>query len=700
MTPSQSGGVGPACLPPDAADADTRRLVHELRTHQIELEAQNAELRRVQLELEASRDRFRNLYEHAPVGFATLSVHGAILDANLAAATLLGVTRDALRGQALASFLAVEDAYTFERHRRATIELTAPQQCEVRLVCADGATRIVRLESVVPTVDDVTIRVALIDVTVQRQAEAEVLESHTRFEQMAERIADVFYLRDAVTGATLYVSPAYETIWGRPSRALYDHPSAWVDAIHPDDAARVRDHIAAARDLGPAPGTYDHEYRVVRPDETVRWVRDRAYAVLDERGRAHRLAGIAQDVTERRQLEVELREAQKMEAIGLLTCGVSHDFNNLLMGISGCASVALNELEPDSPARALVDEIRTEADGGSALTRQLLDVLRKPGPEDVVESDLDCTVAKAGKVLRRLVGAGIEVMVDLDAPRARVCCSEAEINQILMNLTVNARDAMPQGGRLTIGTRRSSVREPDECRRFHVSAGEYLTLTVTDTGMGIGDEMRTRIFEPFFTTKPVGSGSGLGLSTVYWLVEQRGGHISLTSEPGEGTAVAILLPRTSAPRSKRPVASRPPVIEPTTGRTILMVEDEALIRMTLSYQLEAAGYCVLEAGCGDEGLRICREHEGPIDVLLTDMAMPGIGGSETARMAVTLRPDLRVIYMSGHSAGWLVEQGRIEPDAVTLQKPFEFGALLSRIEDVLRGMSRECKTGGGSIPSG
>jgi PAS domain S-box-containing protein len=377
---------------------------------------------------------------------------------------------------------------------------------------------------------------------------------------------------------------------------------------------------------------------------------------------------IARDLTQRRRLEAELRQAQKMEAIGRLAGGVAHDFNNLLTVINGNADVLRDRLSAEDGG--LADEILRAGERAAGLTRQLLAFSRKQvvAPKVLCPNQVIDTVRT---MLARLVGERVEMVTDLDETVGFVKIDPGQLEQALMNLAVNARDAMPQGGRLMIRTR---------------SRPEHVRIEVIDTGVGMNEAVRGRVFEPFFTTKRAGEGTGLGLATVKSIVEQAGGTIAVHSEPGRGTTFMIDLPVCrESPAVASPVAPTPP---PSNREVILLVEDEAAVRVLEQRVLEIGRYEVLVAADGEEALALLDRHAGPIDLLVTDVVMPGISGRELAEAAARRRPGLRALFLSGYTPDEVLKQGVRTEEAHFLQKPFTPSALLAKVRDILAGPPR------------
>jgi PAS domain S-box-containing protein len=519
--------------------------------------------------------------------------------------------------------------------------------------------------------------VILRDITPHERAEAALHESEERFRQLADNISEVFWMSDPAKAQILYVSPAYETVWGRSCQSLYDSPQSWLQAIHPDD----RDRVLRAAVTRQQSGTYDEEYRVIRPDHTVRWIRDRAFPVRDAAGRVIRIAGVAQDITETRQLERQLCQAQKMEAIGQLAGGVAHDFNNLISIIAGYSELLAMELPPDDPRRDFVHEIARAGERAASLTRQLLAFSRQQVLEPRV-LDLNAVVTEAEKMLRRLIGEDVQLTTSLGPNLNPVWADLGQLDQVILNLAVNARDAMPQGGQLLIETREVELDASYAQAYPEVRPGRYVVLMVADTGCGMTPEVQARIFEPFFTTKAEGKGTGLGLAVVHGIVKQSGGHVSVDSFPGVGTTFKIYLPALEGPAAgaSTGVPAKPPQGH---GEVILLVEDEEPVRALTVLLLETLGYRVLEAANGQEALRLVRDSREAVELLLTDVVLPGLSGRELAEAVRRHYPALKVLFQSGYTGEVVARHGLLQADVALLQKPFTLDALAKKVREVL-----------------
>jgi signal transduction histidine kinase len=396
---------------------------------------------------------------------------------------------------------------------------------------------------------------------------------------------------------------------------------------------------------------------------------------------AHTNEKLANEIAERKQLEEQLLQAQKMEAIGRLAGGVAHDFNNLLTAIIGYSQLALQRIPPDDPLRHDLDEIRKAGERAATLTRQLLAFSRKQVLQPKV-LDLNAVVADTSKMLHRLIGEDIRFRTILDPAIKRVKADPGQIEQVLMNLAVNARDAMPDGGSLSIET--ANVYLDEEYARHHVEVqpSHYVMLAVSDTGCGMSSEILSHIFEPFFTTKEQGKGTGLGLAMVYGIVKQSGGHIWVYSEPGKGTTFKVYLPWAEEAAASEKSAAQQSALLPTGTETILLAEDDAQVREFASRVLSELGYKVIEAINGEQALKEA-EQATKIDILLTDMVMPYIGGKELSEKLRAIRPGIKVLFLSGYTENKILHQGMLDGDVAFLHKPFTPGELARKVREML-----------------
>jgi PAS domain S-box-containing protein len=430
------------------------------------------------------------------------------------------------------------------------------------------------------------------------------------------------------------------------------------------------------------------EVRLRRSDGEPVWVRESCRSMPGGPGGVQYYEGAMEDITELKRAEealersqAQLLHSQKMEAIGRLAGGIAHDFNNLLMVISGYSELLLVQAGENLEIRHPVDEMVRAVQRATALTGQLLAFGRRQILVPRV-MDLNTIVTGTHEMLQRLLGEDIELRTAPGTEVGQIRADSGQLEQVILNLAINARDAMPDGGRLTIET--ASVYLDEAYCKEHpdVRPGAYVMLAVSDTGSGIDQDVLPRIFEPFFTTKEAGRGSGLGLSTVYGIVQQSGGTIWVYSEPGQGSTFKIYLPRVeAAPASDEDRRSRS--IEFVGSGTVLLVEDDATVRGLMRKMLTRLGYDVLEGASGAEAIRLCQQTQGRIEILLTDVVMPGMGGRELARRARELLPDIKVLYMSGYTDGAISERSALEPGAAFLEKPFAFGRLCHALRELM-----------------
>ena len=509
----------------------------------------------------------------------------------------------------------------------------------------------------------------------RRRAEEALRASEERFRELAETIQEVFWVTNPAKNRMLYISPAYEKIWGRTCQSLYAEPSSWLEAIHPDDRQRVLQSATTQQ----TSGAYDEEYRILRPDGRERWIRDRAFPVRSASGEIQRIVGLARDVTERRQLEEQLRQSQKMEAIGQLAGGIAHDFNNILAAVMMQAELAGMEENVPKSVQDGLQQIRIYSERAANLTRQLLLFSRRQVMQPR-ELNLNEIVISLAKMLRRIIGEDVGLQLHLHTAPLVIRADAGMLDQVILNLAVNARDAMAEGGRLLIETAEKTVDEAFARLNPDAAPGRYVWLSVSDTGSGMSPEILSRIFEPFFTTKEPGKGTGLGLATVYGIVKQHRGWIQVCSQPLQGTRFQIFLPAADATSAALGAAEAPRTKPHGGTETILLVEDEPLVRMITRALLEQYGYHVLEASNGVEALKIWEEQSSSIALLVTDLVMPaGVSGQQLAGRLRELHPGLKFIFTSGYSAEIAGRQPQLRSGENFLQKPFPPDQLLDLI---------------------
>jgi PAS domain S-box-containing protein len=645
------------------------------------------ERRRAEEALRRERALLERINTASPAGIVVVNRHGQITFANPQAEKILGLTKEAITQRTYNDLawhitdlgggpfpdeelpfrrvLATRQPVTDIRHA-----IQGPDGRRV-LLSVNGAPLLDaagELEGAAFTVSDITERV---------QAETALRESEARFREIAETIEEVFWITDPTNTRMFYVSPAYEKIWGRSCASLYASPRAWLEAIHSDDRERLR----RATETGLASRDYDETYRIVRPDGALRWIRDRAFPVRNASGEIVRIVGVARDITEHRQLEEQLRQSQKMDAIGQLAGGVAHDFNNILAVIMMQAELTGMAQNLPEEVREGLRQIRAAAERAANLTRQLLLFSRKQVMQSR-ELDLNDVVTSLAKMLQRIIGEDVRLQLHLHPRPLTIRADAGMLDQVLMNLVVNARDAMPGGGRVVIETGEKDFSAAEVASMPDASPGRHVCLRVADTGSGIAPENLARIFEPFFTTKEPGKGTGLGLATVFGIVKQHGGWITVESAVGQGTTFQVYLPALEAAAAAAAAAARP---APRGGsETILLVEDDASVRALTRHVLERAGYRVLEAANGVEALARAEQHRDGIQLLLTDIVMPeGVSGRELAARLMAGHPKLRVVFISGYSAEIAGRELALRAGQNFLQKPAAPHELLETIRRCL-----------------
>jgi two-component system cell cycle sensor histidine kinase/response regulator CckA len=523
-----------------------------------------------------------------------------------------------------------------------------------------------------------------VDATERVRAETALRESEERLRLVMRASNDAVYDWDVPTGRVHWSGGG---IFGYGDGDQDYEISWWEERVHPDDRARVQATLEAA--VAGNADSWSEEYHFLRADGLYAAVLDRGLIVRGIDGTPLRMIGCMADLTERRRLEDQLRQSQKMEAVGRLAGGVAHDFNNVLTVVKSFSEFLLEDLDKLDPRRSDVEEIAKAADRAAALTRKLLAFSRKQvmRPESL---DLNIVVVGMEKMLQRLIGDDVRIATVLDPELLPVEADPSSIEQSILNLAVNARDAMPDGGTLTIRTRNETLEKADAA--WAIRPGRYAMLSVSDTGHGMDTTTQARVFEPFFTTKPQGQGTGLGLAMVYGIVKQSGGHVWVESKPDQGTTFTVYLPQPSqidAATALRATPNAPGHPGETAtrvgGETVLVVDDEEAVRSSTRRALERAGYTVIPAIDGADALRLFTEHDGEIDLVLTDVVMPGLSGRELVGRLRIMNPEVPVLFVSGYTEEGVRKQGVLEPGAAYLEKPFTPEMLLRKVHEVLDG---------------
>lgn len=508
-----------------------------------------------------------------------------------------------------------------------------------------------------------------------------IAEREELFQLITENAADMIAVVNA-DGTRAYNSPSYQRLLGYSPEEL--RKTSAYEQIHPDDRSKV---VKAADEAKQSGRGRRVEYRIRHKDG--RWItlESTASVVRDSKKQIEKLVIVNRDITERKQLEEQLHLSQKIEAIGRLSGGIAHDFNNLLGVIIGYTETLLKRMKPEDPYREAIDEIQLAGKRAASLTQQLLAFSRKQVLEPKI-LDLNAVASEIGKMLGRLIGENIHLEFVLSESIGMVKADRTQIEQVILNLAVNARDAMPQGGKLTIETANVELDAASATRAQYLAPGSYVLLKVTDTGCGMSPHVQAHIFEPFFTTKEKGKGTGLGLATVYGVIKQSGGYVLVESELGKGTTFEIYLPRVAAaPEDAKETGPSAKSVRKHRA-AVLLVEDERSLRKLTRNSLQEMGYTVLEAADAFQALHIAKQTEIEIDLLLTDVIMPGMSGRALADALSGSRPQTKVLYMSGYSDGEIATQGVLNAGTSILRKPFTQDELIRRVEEVLLGVAQ------------
>ena len=567
-----------------------------------------------------------------------------------------------------------DDAAMVDSAVRRAVEKLVPYAFDHRVVWPDGSQHWLHGRGDV-IVDDAGKVIRLVgssqDITARKQIESEL----RRQAHIVDTISDaVIVMGIEGDGRVVDWNPAAERIFGYTKAEMLGKPLRLVSA-----AENVAELERGLTEAFKREGRWAGELPFVRKDG-VHGVADVIVAVQrDANGRASSIISVSRDVTERKRLEAQLQQAQKMEAVGRLAGGIAHDFNNMLTAVKAYSEFLLEDLDQADARRTDVQEIAKAADRAASLTRQLLAFSRKqvlqPRPLDLNE-----VVEGMEKMLRRLIGEDVQIVTRLDSNLRLVEADPSQIEQVIMNLAVNARDAMPDGGTITIETRNETLErvEPD----WAIAPGAYVALVITDTGIGMDAQIRAQIFEPFFNTKPVGKGTGLGLSTVYGIIKQSGGHVSVFSEPGRGSTFKVYLPHIDTSEAN-------PVLGPAMSRlprgseTIVLVDDDEGVRAVARRILQRAGYTVLSAPDGVEAIRLIDESGGDVHLLVTDIVMPGLGGRDLVTHVRDTYPELRVLFVSGYTEEGIRRHGVLGTESAFLEKPFTSERLAQKVREVL-----------------
>ncbi|MFN8487950.1 MAG: PAS domain S-box protein [Caldilineaceae bacterium] len=635
------------------------------------------ERKQVEAALKESEARYRTLFDDNPSMYFTLEADGAVSSVNRFGAEQLGYTISELIGASVLNVFYPEDKAAAQQAVQKC--LAQPDQTfrwSLRKVRKDGSMLWVEETARAIRRADGSLVVLIVceDITERKRAEQALVESHSLLKAVFEGTSDAVYVKD-LAGRYLMINTAgadllgktVEDVIGKDDQAFFT----------PETAQQImdRDHMVIETTT---PQLFEETLTTAG---TTRIYLTSKGVYRDAQGKVIGLIGTSRDVTEQKRLEEQLRQAQKMEAVGRLAGGVAHDFNNLLTVINGYSQLSVRRLSANDPNRRLIGEIQKAGERAANLTNQLLAFSRKQVLQPEVIS-LNPLLVDLVKLLRRLIGEDLDLALVPDADLGLVKVDRSQFEQTIINLAVNARDAMPQGGRLTIETY-NTVLDVHYTERYpEVRPGPYVCVTVSDTGTGMDAVTKARVFEPFFTTKDPGKGTGLGLAMVYGFVKQSGGHVEVYSEVGCGTTFKIYLPfaEESTPSSKMPADITAP---PKGQETILLVEDEEPVRRLVQFVLQAQGYTVLEARDGQEALRVAEQHQAAIHLLVTDLVMPHMSGRQLADQLRQIRPNIGILFMSGYTDEAVIRHGLLEANVAFLQKPFNPAVLAHKVRELL-----------------
>jgi PAS domain S-box-containing protein len=632
------------------------------------------ERKRAEQALQDSEKKHRVLIETTATGFVIVDAKGVVLDANDEYVRLAGYeTHEQILGRPVTDWTAAYDQDRNAAEVRKCIASGFVRGLEVDYVHSDGT--VVPIEVNASTLgagDDLRILTLCRDITGRKRAE----EFQARLATAVEQADETIVITDT-SGTILYANPAFEKSTGYTrAEALGRNPRILKSGRQDAEFYRRMWEILGRGEV------WSGHFFNKRKDGTLYEEEATLSPVRDAAGTIINYVAVKRDVTREVQLEEQFRQAQKMEAVGQLASGVAHDFNNILNVIIGYGDLITEDLEPDSLLRKYAEELRNAAERAVGLTRQLLVFSRKQKVELVV-LDLNETVNSLDKMLRRLIGENIEMMVVPGKEIGRIKADAGYIGQVLMNLAVNARDAMPNGGKLTITTANVRLDEYHKCSHKDNPPGDYVMLTVSDTGTGMSPEVKARLFEALFTTKPAGKGTGLGLATCQTIVQQSGGHIDVDSEGGKGTTFKIYFPRVDKSLETAAGSDQNEPL-PRGTETLLVVEDEPSVRHLASKVLAALGYQVLRANNGQDALQVVRKHQGPpIRLVVTDVIMPLMGGKVMADWLKATYPDLKILFTSGYTDDAIVQHGVLEPGVAFMPKPYTPAVLARRVRAML-----------------
>ncbi len=643
------------------------------------------ESKRAEDELRRSEERFRAMIEHGSDIISLHSAHGIMLYQSPSIKRNLGYEQDELIGQQVFDYIHPEDLHQAKKEFKKVRSSSGIHDAfEIRFRHKDGTWR--WFECIGNNQLDNSAVGQIIfssrNITARKQFEERLRTSETSFRSVVESIDQGLLITD-LQDNVIYANPRLTRLTGYSLEEIQGKPA--YQFLLPTKQLNGDLHNSKQRSLG-AGGKSEHQIK--RKDGNWFWAETNATPFRNGRGEITGTIGVITDITDRKQSEralreseEQLRQSQKLESVGQLAGGIAHDFNNMLTAINGYSDLILRKLRADDPLRHKVEEIKKAGERAGALTYQLLAFSRKQilQPKTL---NINEVVFDVAKMLQRLIGEDIDLKIILDERLGQVKTDPGQITQVIMNLVVNARDAMPSGGKLTIETDNIELDETYSSQHIAVKPGRYVMLAVSDTGIGIDPETQKRIFEPFFTTKEVGRGTGMGLATVYGIVKQSGGNIWLYSEVGRGSTFKIYLPRVDTEAESLEEESLE-INLPIGAEKILLVEDEDAVRRLTKEILEMCGYEVMVASNGEDAIKLCEEDGCDFDLLVTDVVMPHMGGRELVKRLATTHPSLRVLFVSGYTNNAIVHHGVLDKGTNFIQKPFTPEALAKKVRDVL-----------------
>jgi PAS domain S-box-containing protein len=647
-------------------------------------ESETSALRETLNALRESERRYWEMFENCTDAIYVHDLSGRYMMVNQAGEDLIGYSRAEILRMSIFDVIPQDQFNKIGEKLRKKLANHSPTIYEVDAITKDGRRLSVEVSSRLIFENDVPVGVqgTVRDVTERRRAEAELRASEERFRDLIENAKDIIFTCDMSGNFTSLNRAGQELTGYSNEEALKMNFAEVVTPGHLDKTRQMLSRKAVA-DVATV-----YELEIITKSGGRAELEVSSRTILDE-GKAVGVQGVARDITERKRMQdalrasqIQLEQSQKLEAIGRLAGGIAHDFNNLLTAILGYSDLSLRHLDPGTPVARHVEEVKKAAQLASSLTRQLLAFSRKQILEPKL-LDLNHVIRDMNKMLHRLIGEDIQFEINLGPDTGRVMADPGQIEQVLLNLVVNARDAMPGGGCITIET--ANVYLDDDYAEGHPPSkrGDYVMLAISDTGKGIDAQTLGRIFEPFFTTKEIGKGTGLGLSTVYGIVKQSSGFVCVESELDLGTTFKVYLPKLTASVEVEEPAVSQPAFARGTG-TVLLVEDDTTVRRMTAEFLELAGYKVLESGNCNGALEIARSYEGEIHLLMTDVVMPLMGGRELAEQLAKLCPEIRVLYVSGYMDDAMVRHSIIDKDIAFLQKPFTAEGLVQKVFEVLQ----------------